>query len=181
MGPLLGTLLPLRGLVPLLLEITSAFRWRDQNLIGFVPEPVVSLSLGKPFRPTSPGGISRGRLGDIQPPSRSTQVQHKLPWYRSENVGATPSPGIPLESTPWTPIRPGAEGWGNVNRETTFGPWRGRPQAGPSRAGSNGNRRGGPPVYPNNSGNLRSQNQGTVSHIQPSQNLPSGNREQTLG
>ena len=139
------------------------------------PEPRQTIPTHFPWRNES-GPVLR-----YPTPSRSTQVQHKLTWYRSENVGATPSPGIPVESTPRTPIRPRAEGWSNVNRETTFGPWRGRPQAGPSRAGSNGNRRGGPPVYPNNSGNLRSQNQGTVSHIQPSGICPVGTESKHRG
>ena len=33
-------------------------------------------------------------------PARSPQGPHKLTWYQPENVGATPSPVIPVESTP---------------------------------------------------------------------------------
>ena len=67
LGHILGTLSLLRRLVPLPLKITSVFRWRDLNLMGFVLVPVATLSLGQLFRPPGRGGIGRGRFAGIQP------------------------------------------------------------------------------------------------------------------
>ena len=118
----------------------------------------------------------------------SSQAPGPLRWYPAENVGPTPAPVIPVESTPRTPVRQGRVNWGSSKSRTASNRWnwhcRGAPRGRPPNPGNTGNFRSTAPLRtpdPNISWNWRSQNRGTATHTQPNQNLASGNREQTLG
>ena len=77
--------------------------WRDHT------KPIANGNTSR----TSPLAL-RNRASLSEPnhtPASSSQTPGPLRWYPAENVGPTPSPGIPLESTPRTPVRPRGPLW----------------------------------------------------------------------
>ena len=128
----------------------------------------------------------------VSQPHNTAATSSQAPWplrfSRAENVGPTTSTAIPFESTMRTPVRQGRADWASSSQRTASnrGNWRGMggARARPSNSGHNGYWRS-TATYRSPGQNIRrkwmSQNEGTLSQIQTSQNLLNGNRNQTLG